>query len=179
MDVEKLINHLINACSYSLRQLNMSPIEVRIGINKDRDALELLTRLMIEERSEMFDMKRFEWGLLRRLYDPVGRHGIFVAEYSSDDGSDDKKIIGMIVSELRVDPHGFSEGYIKQLYVKSEFRGQGLGKRLLDALINHLKKLEIQVIKVNVKPGAEETFKMYSKRDFKLKYSVLSYKIDD
>jgi len=154
-------------------------VKIRIASNEDRDAIELLTRLWVDEREETFDMKRFEWGLLRRLYDPVGRHGIFVAEFLGDNGDKDRKIVGMIVSELKVDPHGFSEGYIKQLFVRKEYRRKGIGKKLLDAVISHLTKLDVQVIRVNVKPGAEETFKMYSERDFKLKYSVLSLRVKE
>ncbi len=33
--------------------------------------------------------------------------------------------------------------------------------------------MNVQIVKVNVKTGAEDTFRMYSKQDFRLKYTVM------
>ena len=154
-------------------------INIRIATTEDRDAIELLTRLLVSDRNEVFDPKRFEWGLLRRLFDPLQRHGIFIAEEIEDSGEPIKKTIGMIFSELRVDPFGYSEGYIKQFYVRPQNRNKGIGTKLLHAVINHLKKLDVQIIKVNVKPGAEETFRMYSQLDFQTKYTCMQLNLKD
>ncbi len=98
-------------------------VNIRIAEPEDGDAIELLTRLLIGERKETFDPKRFEWGILRRIMDPFQRQGIFLAETEEDSGQP-KKVVGMIFSELRVDPFGHFEGYIKQFYVRPKSRRQ-------------------------------------------------------
>ena len=50
-------------------------VNIRIAEPEDGDAIELLTRLLIGERKETFDPKRFEWGILRRIMDPFQRQG--------------------------------------------------------------------------------------------------------
>ena len=154
-------------------------IEIRIATTEDRDAIELLTRLQVGDRDEVFDLKRFEWGLLRRLYDPIQRHGIFIAEYTEEKGTETKKIVGMIFSELRVDPFGYSSSYIKQFFVRPKFRKQGIGKNLLETVIHHLKKMNVQRIKVNIKNGAEDSVNMYEDLQFKTKYAVMELVLKD
>jgi GNAT superfamily N-acetyltransferase len=117
-------------------------------------------------------MRRFEWGILRRLADPFQRNGIYLAEI--EEGAEkQKKVVGMIFSELRIDPMGQSEGYVKQFYVRPKYRHQGIGSGLFDAVIEHLKTMRVQVVKVNVKQGLEDIFKKYAKYDFKPKYTVM------
>ncbi len=147
-------------------------LSVRIATPSDKDQIELLTRLLVAERGEEFDPKRFEWGIVRRLMDPFQRQGIFLAEI--EEGPDkQKKSVGMIFSELRVDPLGNSEGYIKQFFVRPKSRKKGIGKALLDTAMAHYKEIHVQVVKVNVKQGLEETFRMYSNLNFKPKCVVL------
>ena len=55
-------------------------VAIRVGTPDDKDALENFVRNLVKELGEEFDLKRFEWGLARRLYDPLQRHGIFIAE---------------------------------------------------------------------------------------------------
>lgn len=147
-------------------------VEIRNAIPDDRDAIELLTRLLLSERDETFESKRFEWGILRRLYDPVQRHGIFVAE-ELDEQYQHKKIVGMIVAEIRVDPFGFSEGYIKQFFVRPDYRKKGHGALLLQTAIEHFKEMNIEKVKVNVKTTAQDAFLLYSHQNFKSKYTVM------
>jgi ribosomal protein S18 acetylase RimI-like enzyme len=147
-------------------------VEIRNATSEDRDAIELLTRLLISERKENFDSKRFEWGILRRLYDQVQRHGIFIAEEINEKYKQ-KKAVGMIVAEIRVDPFGYSEGYIKQFFVKPDYRKHGYGQMLLNTAINHLKQMNIQRIKVNVKKYTQEGTQLYNHLNFKPKYVVM------
>jgi ribosomal protein S18 acetylase RimI-like enzyme len=147
-------------------------VNIRIATPEDGDAIELLIRLLIAERKETFDPKRFEWGILRRLMDPFQRQGIFLAELEEGE-EETKKLVGLMFSELRVDPFGHFEGYIKQFYVRPKYRHQGMGTLLLNAVIEHLKAMNVQIVKVNVKQGSEETFRMYSKQDFRSKYTVM------
>lgn len=147
-------------------------LNVRIATPIDKDQIELLTRLLVAERKEEYDPKRFEWGIVRRLMDPFQRQGIFLAEV--EEGPEKQlKCVGMIFSELRVDPFGNSEGYIKQFFVRPKYRKHGIGKALLDAAMAHYKEIHVQIVKVNVKQGFEETFRMYSSLNFKPKHVVL------
>jgi ribosomal protein S18 acetylase RimI-like enzyme len=151
-------------------------VEIRNAVPDDRDAIELLTRLLLTDRKEKFDPKRFEWGILRRLYDPVQRHGIFIAE-DIDPQHKHKKVVGMIVAEIRVDPFGFSEGYIKQFFVRADYRKIGIGHSLLEAVIGHFKQMDIQKVKVNVKSNATEAFQVYSQQNFHTKYTVMELEL--
>lgn len=155
----------------------MSNYIIRIATPDDADSIELLTRLLLSERKESFEMRRFEWGILRRLADPFQRNGIYLAEI--EEGAEkQKKVVGMIFSELRIDPMGQSEGYVKQFYVRPKYRRQGIGSGLFDAVIGHLKSMRVQVVKVNVKQGLEETFKKYAKYEFKPKYTVMQFDLN-
>ena len=57
------------------------------------DDLRELTKQLVEGLGQDFDPKRFDWGIRRRLYDPLQRHGILIAV---DEDSDE--IIGMIIA---------------------------------------------------------------------------------
>ena len=74
---------------------------------EDRDQIELLTRLLVSEKKEPFDEKRFEWGIARRIFDPLQRQGTFVVE-DKIEPEKNKELIAMVFSELRVDPFGNS-----------------------------------------------------------------------
>jgi len=127
-----------------------------------------LTKELVEGLGQEFEPKRFDWGISRRLYDPLQRHGILVAK-EEDSG----RIIGMCVAELKVDPFGTSEGYIKQVFVKTEYRGKGIGKGLLERALEHLKKIKVDKVKVNIKEQAKEAGKLYEQMKFKKVYEVL------
>jgi ribosomal protein S18 acetylase RimI-like enzyme len=136
-------------------------------------ALEKLMKLLISRFGDAFDMKRFDWGIRRRIYDPLQRHGILIAI----DEDKDNEVIGMIIAELRIDPFGISEGYIKQVYLMEEYRGKGIGELLVKKAIEHLQKIKVEKIKVNIKEKAKEAAKLYAKMHFKRVYEVLELDI--
>ena len=152
-------------------------LKIRNANPEDRDQIEMLTRLLVSERKETFDDKRFEWGLLRRLFDPLQRQGTFVAEIDNNSGQA-KELIGMIFSELRVDPFGNSEGHIKEIYLRPKHRTDENLEALLNAVIDQLKEMNFQVIKVNLKPEDEQSSKIFSLLNLKAKYSVLELRLD-
>jgi GNAT superfamily N-acetyltransferase len=139
---------------------------------EDKDDIERLTRKLLEEKGEEFVEKRYEWGILRRIYDPLQRHGIFVAETESP-----KKTIGMIFGELRVDPFGETECYIKEMFVEPDYRQKGIGKQLLAQLIDHLKKINVKTVKINLHLDSIKTKKLLDAFDFKPKYTVMEKSI--
>jgi ribosomal protein S18 acetylase RimI-like enzyme len=150
--------------------------------DSDKAEIERLTRNLIKEKeiNEIFDEKRFDWGIMRRLFDPLQRHGTYVAEDKKKSG----KLAGMIFSELRVDPFGTSEAYIKQIHVDKEYRGKSLGKRLLTLALESLKKSNIRLVKVNLPQDPVLHDKIndefqFDEFKFRPTYTVMELKLDD
>ncbi len=145
-----------------------SNIKVQVANPEHIDDLRDLTKQLVEGLGQKFDPKRFDWGIRRRLYDPLQRHGILIAV---DENSDD--FVGMIIAELRIDPFGLSEGSIKQFYLKEPYRKKGVGSLLLEKAMEHLKKIKVEKVRVNIKKRATEAAKLYEKMNFKKVYEVL------
>jgi GNAT superfamily N-acetyltransferase len=151
-----------------------SNIRVSVASPDHIDILRELTKQLVEGLSQSFDSKRFDWGIRRRIYDPLQRHGILIAV---DDDSDE--IIGMIIAELRIDPFGSSEGYIKQFFLKEPYRKKGVGSLLLEKALEHLKKIKVEKVRVNIKDKAIEASKLYEKMNFRKVYEVLELELTD
>ena len=145
-----------------------SNIKVQVANPEDIDALRDLTKQLIEGLGQKFDPKRFDWGIRRRLYDPLQRHGILLA---LDEDTDN--FVGMIIAELRIDPFGLSEGAIKQFFLQEPYRKKGVGSLLLEKALEHLRKIKVEKIRVNIKEKAVEAAKLYKKMNFKKVYEVL------
>lgn len=155
--------------------------ELRMVLLDDKQEIERLTRNLIKEKenNEPFDEKRFDWGIMRRIFDPLQRRGTYVA-VDKQSG----KLAGMIFSELRVDPFGTSEAYIKQIHVDKEYRGKSIGKRLLTLALDSLKKSNIRIVKVNLPQNATLHDKINNEfqfDDFKFRptYTVMELKFDE
>ena len=146
----------------------MENIKVVVANHEHIEDLRELTKQLVEGLGQKFDPKRFDWGIRRRLFDPLQRHGILIAI-----DEDDNNIFGMIVAELRIDPFGLSEGYIKQFFLKESYRRKGVGSFLLKQALEHLKKIKVEKIRVNIKERALEASKLYEKLNFKKVYEVL------
>ncbi len=146
----------------------MSNIRIEIASPDDIDSLMEFTKLLVEGLGQKFDLKRFDWGIRRRIYDPLQRHGILIAKDESIN-----ETVGMIIAELRIDPFGLSEGYIKQFFLKPEVRGGGVGTLLLKKALQHLKQIKVEKIRVNIKDKAEKALSLYEKMNFKKVYEVL------
>ena len=151
-----------------------SNIKVEVANPEHIEHLKDLTKELVEGLGQKFDPKRFDWGIRRRLYDPLQRHGILIAL-----DEDSNEVIGMIIAELRIDPFGSSEGYIKQFFLKEPYRKQGVGSSLLEKALEHLKKIKVEKVKVNIKEKALEATKLYEKMNFKKVYEVLELDLTD
>ncbi|MFW9773851.1 MAG: GNAT family N-acetyltransferase [Promethearchaeota archaeon] len=144
-------------------------IKIDLATPEQIDALRKLTKQLVEGLGQDFDPKRFDWGISRRIYDKLQRHGILIAV---DEDKDDE-VVGMVIAELRIDPFGTSEGYIKQVFLKEEYRGKGIGELLIKKAIEHLRKIKVEKIKVNIKEQAKLAANLYAKMHFKKVYEVL------
>jgi len=143
-------------------------LRVEIANPDQIESLQELTKQLVEGLGQKFDPKRFDWGIRRRLFDPLQRHGILIAI-----DEDDNSVVGMIIAELRIDPLGSSEGYIKQFFLKKEYRSKGTGALLLEQALEHLKRIKVEKVKVNIKERAVEATNLYEKMKFKKVYEVL------
>jgi len=152
----------------------MGHIKIVIATPDEIESLRDLTKKLVESLGQKFEPKRFDWGITRRLYDPLQRHGILIAK---DDETDET--IGMIIAELRIDPFGASEGYIKQVFLDEDYRGQGIGKQLLQGALEHLRKIKVERVKVNLKEQAQDAAKVYKKMNFKKVYEVLELDLNN
>ena len=146
----------------------MENIKVMVASPEHIEDLRELTKQLVEGLGQKFDPKRFDWGIRRRLYDPLQRHGILIAI-----DEDENNTFGMIIAELRIDPFGSSEGYIKQFFLKETYRRKGVGRLLLQKALEHLKKIKVEKIRVNIKEKALDASKLYEKLNFKKVYEVL------
>ncbi|MHA1727706.1 MAG: GNAT family N-acetyltransferase [Promethearchaeota archaeon] len=155
--------------------------EIRMAMPDDKGEIERLTRKIVVERNEEYIEKRFEWGILRRIYDPLQKHGICIAalKNTGKNASNEVKLGGMIFGELRIDPFGLSEYYLKLIYVEPEFWNQSLRKKMLKAIIEHLKKLNIKKIKMNLNLDSVKTKALLSEFNFEPKYMVLELKLEE
>jgi len=149
-------------------------IKIDIASPDQIEDLKSLTKQLVEGLGQEFDQKRFDWGIRRRLFDPLQRHGILIAV-----DEDDNSVVGMIIAELRIDPLGSSEGYIKQFFLKEEYRSKGLGHTLLQKALEHLKRIKVEKVKVNIKEKALEASSLYEKMKFKKVYEVLELDLTD
>ena len=152
----------------------MSSIRVEIANPEQIEKLQELTKQLVEGLGQKFDPKRFDWGIRRRLFDPLQRHGILIAI-----DEDDNSVVGMIIAELRIDPLGSSEGYIKQFFLKEEYRSRGTGYLLLEKALEHLKRIKVEKVRVNIKEKALEATNLYEKMKFKKVYEVLEIDLTD
>ncbi|GAH11900.1 unnamed protein product, partial [marine sediment metagenome] len=57
----------------------MNNIRIENATPDQIDSLEKLMKLLISRFGDAFDTKRFDWGIRRRIYDPLQRHGILIA----------------------------------------------------------------------------------------------------
>jgi GNAT superfamily N-acetyltransferase len=153
----------------------MNNIKVEIASPEQIEDLKELTRQLVEGLGQKFDPKRFDWGIRRRLFDPLQRHGILIAV-----DEDSNEVTGMIIAELRIDPFGSSEGYIKQFFLKEPYRKKGVGSLLLKKALEHLKKIKVEKVRVNIKEKvAVDASKLYEKMNFKKVYEVLELDLTD
>ncbi|MHA1384385.1 MAG: hypothetical protein ACTSR3_11585 [Candidatus Helarchaeota archaeon] len=69
-------------------------IEVRNAEKSDIDAMQKLMIQLCEAQGVEFQEKRFDWGIKRRLFDRLQKHGLLIAE-----DSETKQVAGMIYAE--------------------------------------------------------------------------------
>ena len=143
-------------------------INVRRANPDDEPSLRNLMMQLCQTQKVPFNEQRFKWGVKKRLYDRLQKQGMFVAE-----DSENSKLLGMITAELVIDPYGSAEGYIRTVVVDEQARGRNIGKTLLQASLEYLKEMGVEVIRINSRGSKTEYFKTFG---FKETYTVMEYR---
>jgi len=77
-----------------------------------------------------------------------------------------KQVVGFIWANFI--QYGISRfGYIDELFVKKEFRNQGIGRRLVRIVLKDLKKMNTDAVFVTTEKQARTAIDMYKKVGFK------------
>ena len=139
----------------------------RFEIEDEEKAKQLMIQLCQETGTD-FNEKKWFWGVKRRIYDALQKNGMLLA---SDE--DTEKVIGMIFSDIRIEPTGISTGYIRTVIVDSTYRKKGVGKALITEAIKYLKNLEVDKIRINVRSEMKSVYEFYKSLGFKESYVVM------
>lgn len=86
------------------------------------------------------------------------------------------ELVGMVSGRITI-PKGLGDTIkIKGMYVIKEVRGQGIGKKLLEYLLNEIKKhSQFKVVRLGVFTSQEVAINLYKSLDFEIKDKVTEY----
>jgi len=129
----------------------------------DYQQVEDLARQLTSLFSDPFDERWFELYMGKRLMDPVS--GCYVSVLGDE-------VIGIIFCDILRDPTGSQYGYISNMMIKSEYRGQGIGDRLLNEAKQYLTIAGVPRIWANVRDETEEMVHLFEKNGFSKKFST-------
>ena len=144
--------------------------QVRRFTKDDQDNAKRLMEQLCRVTGVPFNEKRWKWGVKMRLYDALRKNGMLVAE-----AQDTKKLAGMVFADISIDPVGSSTGYIRSVVVDEIFRGQGVGKFLIQEAIRYLNEMNVDQILINVRNRTERAKQLYEKMGFKEAYTVMRF----
>ncbi|MCD6225943.1 GNAT family N-acetyltransferase [bacterium] len=80
---------------------------------------------------------------------------------------EDKKVVEFIWAHF-IQYGFFKYGSIDELFVKKEFRGKGIGKRLVEEAVRKLQKMNAKIILVGTEKENKEAINLYQKVGFEL-----------
>jgi aralkylamine N-acetyltransferase len=95
-------------------------------------------------------------GWWKETYDPQGIPSLIAASFAFAVAVD--TTIGKAVGMGRVLSDGISDAYIQDLVVIPEYRSQGVGKNLTQALIDHCLSKGVTWIALIAEPGSQEFY---------------------
>lgn len=142
---------------------------VRRFTKEDQESAKDLMVQLCKTLGVNFNEKRWKWGVKMRLYDALRKNGMLVAE------TPDKKLAGMVFADISIDPVGVSVGYIRNVIVDESYRGQGIGKLLIQEAVKYLNEMNVDQILINVRSRTARAKSLYEKMGFKEIYTVLRY----
>ena len=118
--------------------MNQSAIHIRLMQAKDFDAVVAIDQKIVgKARPDYFEMK-FEMLFESRDYVPTS----LVAE------DDNRNVVGFVMGTLYVGEFGIfgEQATLDTLGVEPDHQNQGIGKRLLDEFMDHLRSLDVKKV---------------------------------
>ena len=137
--------------------MNESPIKIRLMKAEDFDAVVAIDeRILQTPRREYYEMK-FEKLFKSKDYVPVS----FVAE--KEDGT----TVGFVMGELYMGEYGIQEeATLDTIGVDPDYQNKGIGKRLLDEFVDHLRDLGVKKLYTLVNWNDSELIRFFSANQF-------------
>ncbi|MBH8555847.1 GNAT family N-acetyltransferase [Nostocaceae cyanobacterium CENA357] len=104
---------------------------------------------------------------LATLYPPESRHGLDISALLH-------KSVTVFLARLDNEPVGcgavkfFPQGYaeVKRMYIKPAFRGQGIGKKILNQIELYVKEANIYTVRIETGIYQHEAIRLYEKVGF-------------
>ena len=126
-------------------------VQVRTAARADLEAIREIYNEAILTTTATFDTEpksaeeRLQW-----FQSHGERHPILVAVL-------DGKVVGWASLNVWSDRHAYDETAETSFYVKSEFRGRGIGRKLKEATIKEARRLKFHTLVARVAEGSEES----------------------
>jgi len=142
-------------------------IVIRWYKEMDFQQVEELIRNLARLFDDPFDRRWFELYMGKRTMDNVP--GCYVAVKGEE-------VIGSMFCDIMRDPTGSQYGYISNMMVKDEYRGQGIGDKLVNVAIQYLTIAGVPRIWANVREENESMVHLFEKNGFSKKFSTFEFK---
>jgi ribosomal protein S18 acetylase RimI-like enzyme len=150
---------------------------IRPASPDDLDTIAELWRDFAKDQQRFLRTSRLTKGNVRAVRDHLGDLAaldqVFVAEV-------DGVIAGftaIVVNLPRLDMY-FAVATISDLYVDPKYRGQGLGRRLLDRAVSRIREAGLHAVNLSVAAGNEAARKLYRSAGFRPMQETLLLPLD-
>ena len=137
-------------------------------------SISLLEARQLDSAVALFSAQLKEHGITTRTEDlrsavqsvaADGRYGFIVVASTADAGP-----IGIAYASCLLSlEHGGVSGWLEELYVLPEWRGHGIGSRLITKVIGRAKELGWRAIDLEVEDGRERAISLYLRHRFQLR----------
>lgn len=108
----------------------------------------------------------------------LGTPGFLVAEVGGTDSGHDhvdrSGIVGYVVADA-IPNHGTPLGHVKDLAVHPEFRGEGIGKRLMRRALTVLDSQGVESVKLEVRASNDPAQSLYRSLGFEHRRTIPNY----
>ncbi len=133
-------------------------MQIRIGNRQDEPAVRELVRQLIDEIGRPWATQENESDLQNMEAEYIGRDGIFLV------AEEKEKVIGFAVARKLNDQ--ICE--IRRIVIAKEWRGHGLGKRLIKQIIEFARRLEYRYLDAIMDPRFKISQNLFDELDFQM-----------
>ncbi|MEX2684567.1 MAG: N-acetyltransferase family protein [Candidatus Sigynarchaeota archaeon] len=148
--------------------MSTEDITIRWYKESDYPEVEDLVRNLARLFDDPFDARWFKLYMEKRLIENVP--GCYVAIKGG------KEVVGSIFCDILRDPTGSQYGYISNIMIKKDCRGQGIGEKLLKAAMTYLTIAGVPRIWANVREQTEAMVHLFEKHQFTRKFATFEYR---